>query len=57
MRGVYDTHSGYGITFVEINNADVAPGLPEANFHESHFAPVPPLEIDITEAIEESMTV
>ena len=58
VRGVYDTHRGYGITLVEINNADVAPGFPEANFHESRFAPVPPLEeIDIAEAVEESMTV
>lgn len=58
VRGIYLTHRGYGITLEEINNAEVAPGFPEANFHESRFAPVPPLEeIDIAEAIEESVSV
>lgn len=57
VRGLFDTHRGYGITLHEINNAEVAPGFPEANFHESRFAPVPPLEeISIAEAIEESVT-
>ncbi len=58
VRGIYATHRGYGITLVIINNADVAPGFPEANFHEFRFAPVPPMEeIGIAEAVEESMTV
>jgi hypothetical protein len=58
VRGIFDTHRGYGLTLVEINNAEVAPGFPEANFHESRFAPVPPLEeITIAEAVEESVTV
>ncbi len=58
VRNVYDTHNGYGITLQEINNAAVAPGFPEANFHESRFAPVPPMEeVDISAAIEESVLV
>ncbi|GAB3223666.1 hypothetical protein GCM10027346_02920 [Hymenobacter seoulensis] len=58
VRGMYATHRGYGITLAEINNAEVAPGYPEANFHESRFAPVPPYEeISIAEAIEESVLV
>ncbi|WP_375436162.1 hypothetical protein [uncultured Hymenobacter sp.] len=58
VRGVYDTHRGYGITLAEINNMAVAPGFPEANFHESRFAPVPPLEeINVAEAMEESITI
>ncbi|WP_019948127.1 hypothetical protein [Hymenobacter aerophilus] len=57
VRDIYDTHKGYGITLHEINNAGVAPGFPEANFHESRFAPVPPLEeVDISAAIEETVT-
>ncbi|OWP62519.1 hypothetical protein CDA63_13480 [Hymenobacter amundsenii] len=58
VRGIYYTHKGYGITLQEINNADVAPGFPEANFHESRFAPLPPMEeVDISAAIEESILV
>ncbi|QJX48097.1 hypothetical protein HMJ29_14625 [Hymenobacter taeanensis] len=58
VRGIFDTHRGYGITLHEINNAGVAPGFPEANFHESRFAPVPPLEeIEISAAIEETVSV
>ncbi|WBO86059.1 hypothetical protein [Hymenobacter yonginensis] len=58
VRDIYDTHNGFGITLAEINNAAVAPGFPEANFHESRFALVPPLEeISIAEAIEEAVLV
>ncbi|MBT9392899.1 hypothetical protein KLP40_06975 [Hymenobacter sp. NST-14] len=58
VRDIYDTHKGYGITLQEINNAAVAPGFPEANFHESRFAPVPPLEeVDIAAVMEETVTV
>lgn len=58
VRSIYDTHNGFGITVTGINNAAVAPGFPEANFHESRFALVPPLEeISIAEAIEEAVTV
>jgi hypothetical protein len=58
VRDIYDTHNGFGITLAEINNAAVAPGFPEANFHEARFALVPPLEeISIAEAIEEAVTV
>ena len=55
VRALYDTHRGYGLTLVEIDNTHVAPGFPEANFHESRFAPVPPLEeieLKLAEEIE-----
>ncbi|UYZ61227.1 hypothetical protein [Hymenobacter latericus] len=54
VRELYDTHRGYGLTLEGLHNAAVAPGFPEANFHESRFAPVPPLEqVDISAALEE----
>lgn len=57
VRALYHTHRGYGLTLAEINNAAVAPGFPEANFHESRFAPVPPFEeVDIADAIEVSVS-
>ena len=57
VRGLYDTHNGYGLTLVEINNAAVAPGYPEANFHENRFAIVPPFEeVDLAELLEETVT-
>ena len=58
VRNVYDTHNGFGITLVQINNAAVAPGFPEANFHESRFSLLPPVEeVDISAAIEETVAV
>lgn len=58
VRGIYDTHRGYGITLAEIDNTHVAPGFPEANFHESRFAPLPPLEeieLELAEVMETSV--
>ncbi|TGE13934.1 hypothetical protein [Hymenobacter elongatus] len=57
VRGLFDTPRGFGLTVVEINNAGVAPGFPEANFHESRFAAVPDVEeLSLAELLEESVT-
>jgi len=57
VRGLFATHRGYGLTLAEINNAEVAPGFPEANFHEDRFAAVPPVEeVSLTELLEETVT-
>ncbi|TGE25147.1 hypothetical protein E5K00_08105 [Hymenobacter aquaticus] len=56
VRGLYDTHKGFGITLAEISNAEVAPGFPEANFHESRFAPVPDVEeLELAALLEETV--
>ncbi|TGE29337.1 hypothetical protein [Hymenobacter metallicola] len=57
VRRLFDTHRGFGITLEEINNAGVAPGFPEANFHESRFAAVPDVEeLDLAELMAEEVT-
>ena len=57
VRGLYNTPKGYGVTLAEINNAEVAPGFPEANFHESRFAILPDVEeLDLAELLEETVT-
>lgn len=51
---------GWGVLLQEIYNGSVAPGFPEANFHEDRFAPVTPpeeMELAIAELMEESVTV
>ena len=56
VRGLFETHRGFGLTVAEINNAGVAPGFPEANFHETRFAPVPDVEeLSLAELLEESV--
>jgi hypothetical protein len=56
VRNVYDTHNGFGITLTQINNAAVAPGFPEANFHEARFSLVPPVEeVDIRAVVEQAV--
>jgi hypothetical protein len=56
VRSLFDTHRGFGITLEEIHNAGVAPGFPEANFHESRFASVPEVEeLELAELLEEAI--
>ena len=48
--------AGSGLTLVEISNAAVAPGFPEANFHESRFAALPDVEeVSLAELLEETV--
>lgn len=57
VRSLFDTHRGFGLTLEEIHNAGVAPGFPEANFHESRFAAVPDVEeLDLAELMAEEVT-
>jgi hypothetical protein len=56
VRGLFDTPKGFGLTVEEINNAGVAPGFPEANFHESRFAALPDVEeLSLAELLEETV--
>ena len=56
VRRLFDTHRGYGLTLAEISNAGVAPGFPEANFHESRFAALPDVEeVSLAELLEETV--
>lgn len=56
VRSLFDTHRGFGLTLAEISNAGVAPGFPEANFHESRFAALPDVEeLDLAELLEEAV--
>ncbi|MFD1468032.1 hypothetical protein ACFQ48_07330 [Hymenobacter caeli] len=50
VRELYAVGAAWGLTLAEIDNQGVAPGYPEANFHQDRFAP---LEMMPDEALAE----
>lgn len=56
VRALYAVGPAWGLTLAEISNEDVAPGYPEANFHQDRFAPLEMLPNDaLAELLAESL--